>query len=125
MITEGTSGNIVYKLMSDFGLPVYQGRRDYSQEDRVVIHSHKQIRTDRWIENYIEVNVVVQDEGNSAKTSLLKQYENMLMAKFYEDIVGEYEGSPYVISFDSLGIEEDSQTKSHFVNCKIKFSVLR
>lgn len=125
MITEGFSSNIIYSLMQDFGIPVYQGRRDYETCDRVVIHSHKQVRTKCWMENFIEVNVVVLDEGNSAKMALLKEYESKLLSKFYEDIVGEYEGTPYVISFESLGIEEDSQTKSHYVNCKLKFSALR
>ena len=125
MITEGTASNIVYGIMRDFGLPVYQGRHEYSSEDRVVIHSHKQTRSAKWMKNYLEENVVVKDEGNMAKTALLKSYEARMMDKFYADIVGEYEGIPYVVTFESMGIEEDTQTGSHFVNCKILFSALR
>lgn len=126
MITEGDTQNIVYNLVKGLGLPVLQGdTKAYTKSPRVVVHAHKQEREKQYMKNFLEVNVVISDEANEAKRAMLKEYETRLKDMFYEDIVGVYKGSGYVIEMKSLGIEEDSTLKSHFVNCKLLFSTLR
>lgn len=124
MITAGDSENIVYALVQTFGLPVHHGWNT-SDADRVVIVAHKQERERQWLKNFIDVNLVVKDIDGEAQRSKLNGYQKTLQDFFYEDIVGEKDGVGYVITLESCGIEEDASLKSHFVNCKLLFSVLR
>ena len=126
MITEGDTQNIVYNLCKDMGLPVLQGdTKSHLKSPRVVVHAHKQEREKQYMKNFLDVNIVMSDVANEAQRAELKRYETLMKDKFYEDIVGVYKGCGYVIELKSLGIEEDSTLKSHFVNCKLLFSTLR
>lgn len=126
MITEGDTQDIVYSIVKSLGLPVIQGdTKNYSSKPRVVVHAHKQEREKQWMKNFLEVNVVMPDVANEAQRAKLKEYETQLKDMFYEDTVGTYKGSGYLIELQSLGIEEDTTLKSHFVNCKLLFSTLR
>ena len=98
MITEGDTQNIVYNLVKGLGLPVLQGdTKSYLKSPRVIVHAHKQEREKQYMKNFLEVNVVISDEANEAKRATLKDYETRLKDMFYEDIVGVYKGSGYVI----------------------------
>lgn len=128
MITSGESANIVYRIVSvGLGLPVSQSGNDtsHSDEPHVVVHPHKQERGKQYMRNFVEANVVVPDVDGEAQSGLLKSYEKEVLGLFYGDIVGEQNGTAYIMELQSLGIEQDSALNSHYVNCKIKFSVLR
>lgn len=126
MITEGDTQNIIYSIVKGLGLPVIQGdTKSHSKVPRVVVHAHKQEREKQYMKNFLDVNIVFSDVANEAQRARLKEYERRIKDMFYEDIVGTYEGSGYVVELKSLGIEEDSTLKSHYVNCKLLFSTLR
>lgn len=126
MITEGDTQNIIYTIVKGLGLPVLQGdTKSHSNVPRVVVHAHKQEREKQYMKNFLDVNIVFSDVANEAQRAKLKEYERRIKDMFYEDIVGTYEGSGYVVELKSLGIEEDSALKSHYVNCKLLFSTLR
>lgn len=124
MITAGDAANIIYGLVKDFGLPVYHGW-NISGSERIVISTHPQERELQWMKNFVDVNLIVPDVDNEAQRAKLNGYMQTLHDFFYEDIVGEKNGCGYIIELKSIGIEEDTQLKSHFVNCKLLFSALR
>lgn len=128
MITSGESANIVYGIVSEgLGLLVSQAGNDKSHSNvpHVVVHPHKQERGKQYMKNFVEANVVIPDIDGEAQSGLLKSYEKEVQNLFYGDVVGEQNGTAYVIELKSLGIEQDSALNSHYVNCKILFSVLR
>ena len=125
MITASDAENIIYGLVKpQFGLPVYHGWNN-SNEDRIVLVSHPQTKEKQWMKNFIDVCLVVPDVDNEAQRSKLNEYQRLLHDFFYINIVGEKEGTGYEIDMKSIGIEEDSQLKSHYVNCKLLISALR
>ena len=46
------------------------------------------------------------------------------MQEVLDDVVGEYDGSSYYYSIDSIGTEADTALKCHYVNVRILFQVL-
>ena len=124
MITAGDAANIIYGLVKPFGLPVYHGW-NISDAERIVISTHPQERELQWMKNFVDVNLVVPDIDNEAQRAKLNEYQRTLHDFFYADIVGEKDGCGYIIELKSIGIEDDASLKSHFVNCKLLFSVLR
>lgn len=127
MTTSGDSANIVYRIVAEgLGLPTSQSGNDtsHSSEEHVVVHAHKQERSKHYMKNYIEANVVVPDLDGEAQSGKLKGYEREVQKLFYGDLVGEQDGTAYVIELQSLGIEKDDALKSHYVNCKLLFSAL-
>ncbi len=128
MITSGDSANIVYRLVSEgLGLPVSQSGNNTSHSDEVhvVVHPHKQERSKHYMKNFVEANVVVPDVDGEVQSGLLKEYEREVRDLFYGDIVGEQDGTAYVIELQTLGIEADDSLNSHYVNCKLLFSALK
>lgn len=128
MITSGDSANIVYRIVSErLGLPVSQSGNDTGHSDvpHVVVHPHKQERSKHYMKNFVEANVVVPDLDGEAQSGLLKGYEREVQELFYEDIVGEQDGTAYVIELQTLGIVADDTLRSHYVNCKLLFSALK
>lgn len=124
MITASDAENILYTLVKTFGLPVYHGW-NISDADRMVLVSHPQEREKQWMKNFVDVCLVVPDVDNEAQRAKLNNYQRVLHDFFYIDIVGEKDGTGYVIELKSIGIEEDTQLKSHYVNCKLLISALR
>lgn len=127
MIASGDIGNLLFTITKSLKIPCYQGgnQKDYSTETRAVIHMHKMEKEPKFMKCFADVNVIVPDEGNEARTGTLKQYEQSLMELYYEPMVRVVNDHPLLIEIHSMGIEEDQQLKSHFVNCKLLISVLR
>ena len=124
MITASDSANILYSLVKPFGLPVYHGWNTLN-DDRIVIVTHPQEKEKQWMKNFVDLCLVVPDEDNEAQRAKLNDYQRRLHDFFYIDIVGEKDGTAYQIEMKSIGIEEDTQLKSHYVNCKLLISALR
>lgn len=124
MITASDVANIVYSLVKPFGLPVYHGW-NVSNDDRIVLVSHPQEKEKQWMKNFVDVSLIVPDVDGEAQRAKLNDYQRMLHDFFYIDIVGEKDGTGYNIEMKSIGIEEDTQLKSHYVNCKLLISALR
>lgn len=124
MITASDAANIVYSLVKPFGLPVYHGW-NVSNDDRIVLVSHPQEKEKQWMKNFVDVSLIVPDVDGEAQRAKLNDYQRMLHDFFYIDIVGEKDGTGYNIEMKSIGIEEDTQLKSHYVNCKLLISALR
>ena len=124
MITAGDSANILYTLLKPLGFPVYHGW-NFTDAERIVLITHPQEREKQWMKNFVDVNLVVPDKDSEAQRKKLNDYQRTLHDFFYMDIVGEHNGTGYVIELKSIGIEEDTPLKSHYVNCKLLISALR
>lgn len=90
--------------------------------ERVVVHVHKQSFGKVWAKCYTDINICVPDEDNGEiGLARLQELERLSQKSFKDGCCGTYDGDTYIFEYDSIGIEEDPQMRCHFVNIKLLF----
>lgn len=128
MIVTTDIANILYRDCKAFGIEVYQSGNipDEDKElssERVIIRTKTQSPETYWKKGFVEVNLCVPDLGGKANLIRLQELERKVQ-EVLDDVVGEYDGSSYYYSIDSIGTEADTALKCHYVNVRILFNVL-
>ena len=128
MIVTTDIANILYRDCKAFGIEVYQSGNipDEDKElssERVIIRTKTQSPETYWKKGFVEVNLCVPDLGGKANLIRLQELERKVQ-EVLDDVVGEYDGSSYYYSIDSIGTEADTALKCHYVNVRILFEVL-
>lgn len=127
MIVTTDIGNILYRDCKSFGIDIVPSGETLVGElksERIVIHAKKQQPGTYWKKSFAEVNLCVPDlSENKANTIRLNELEREA-DKLFDDVVSIYDGTRYHYSIDSIGTEEDTALKCHYVNIRILFEVL-
>ena len=128
MIVTTDIANILYRDCKAFGIEVYQSGNipDEDKElssERVIIRTKTQSPETYWKKGFVEVNLCVPGLGGKANLIRLQELERKVQ-EVLDDVVGEYDGSSYYYSIDSIGTEADTALKCHYVNVRILFQVL-
>ena len=111
MIVTTDIANILYRDCHTFGISIVPHGKKLTgpmKSERIVIHAKKQQPETYWKKSFVEVNFCVPD----LKESIL------------DDVTGRYDGTTYHYSIDTIGTEEDTALKCHYVNVRILFEVL-
>lgn len=127
MIVTTDIANILYRDCQSLGIFIVpQGKTLTGQmkSERIVIHAKKQQSGTYWKKSFAEVNLCVPDltEGE-ANTIRLNELEKQAQ-KLFDGVTGRYDGTTYHYSIDTIGMEEDTSLKCHYVNVRILFEVL-
>lgn len=128
MIVTTDIANILYKDCKAFGIEVYQAgnipdEHKKLSSERVIIRTKSQSSEEIWKKGFVEVNLCVPDMDGDANLIRLQELERKAQ-KVLGDVVGDYDGSNYWYSIDSIGIEADTELRCHYVNVRILFQVL-
>ena len=127
MIVTTDIANIIYKDCKAFGIDIVpHGKRltGALKSERIVIHSKKQQSGTYWKKSFVEVNFCVPDlKEGEANTIRLNELEKQAQ-KTFDGVTRRYDGTTYHYSIDSIGTEEDTALKCHYVNVRILFEVL-
>lgn len=129
MIVTSDIYKILFDKVKEFGIrDVYDGWNPIKhklKDKAVVIVTSTPIEPDTyWEKAYVHVNICVPDYLGNVNTKELNDMERLANLWIYDDIVGEYDGSSYRISKDSLGIERDDALKCSYVNLVLLFEIL-
>lgn len=127
MIVTTDIANILYHDCQSFGISIVPHGKKLTgamKSERIVIHAKKQQPETYWKKSFAEVNLCVPDlkegEANTIRLNELeKQAQGML-----DGVTGRYDGTTYHYSIDTIGTEEDTALKCHYVNVRILFEVL-
>ena len=127
MIVTTDIANILYRDCQPFEIDIVLHGKKLTgpmKSERIVIHSKKQQLGTYWKKSFVEVNICVPDlkegESNTIRLNELeKQAQEML-----DNVTGRYDGTTYHYSIESIGTEEDTALKCHYVNVRILFEVL-
>ena len=92
--------------------------------ERIVIHVKPQTRGDIFYKGFVEVNVVVPDEGDRAAHESLGEYERILNDAFKYDVVGEFNGETYRYGMNSICTLNEPDAHYHYVNARLTFETL-
>ena len=127
MITPSDIANILYRDCQVFGITVVPDGKKLKGElksERITIHAKKQQPGTYWKKSFNEVNLCVPDMNDGeANTIRLEELEHQAQQVF-EDVVGQHDDTTYHYSIESIGTEEDTDLKCHYVNVRILFEVL-
>ena len=127
MIVPTDIANILYRDCQPFGIDVVPHGKKLTgpmKSERIVIHAKKQQPGTYWKKSFVEVNLCVPDlkdgDDNFIRLNVLeKQSQDR-----FDSVTGRYDGISYYYSVDSIGTEEDTALKCHYVNVRILFEVL-
>lgn len=126
MIVTTDIANILYRDCKVFGIDIVpQGVTLVGElkSERIVIHAKRQQPGKYWKKSFAEVNLCVPDlSENEANSIRLQELEREATKRF--DAVESYDGTTYRYSVASIGTEEDTSLKCHYVNVRILFEVL-
>lgn len=133
MITSGDVQDMIVGMLkerfTDIDVRPQENNIDYdyseSRSNRIVVQSHKQTVEKQWVKNFVNIYIVVADEGKEAKTGTLKAYQRRLQDMFYGGIVTEFNGAICHITYSESSIEDDKALKSHYVNCRLLVKILK
>lgn len=127
MIVTTDIANILYRDCQTFGISIVpHGKKQTGamKSERIVIHAKKQQHETYWKKSFVEVNLCVPDlKEGEANTIRLNELEKQAKGLF-DGITGRYDGTTYHYSIDTIGTEEDTALKCHYVNVRILFEVL-
>ena len=94
-------------------------------EEAVVIVTSTPIEPDTyWEKAFAHVNICVPDYMGQANTPRLNELERMANGWVGKGITGEFDGTTYRISKESLGIERDDALECSYVNLVLLFEIL-
>lgn len=127
MIVTTDIANILYRDCQPFEIDIVPHGKKLTgpmKSERIVIHAKKQQPETYWKKSFAEVNLCVPDlkegEANTIRLNELeKQAQGML-----DGVTGRYDGTTYHYSIDTIGTEEDTALKCHYVNVRILFEIL-
>lgn len=91
---------------------------------RIVIHAKRQLRGDVFYKGFVEVNVVIPDNGDKPDHNQLEDAERILDDAFRYDTVGEYDGQSYRYGLHSMEVIKDGDSHYHYVNARLTFESL-
>lgn len=127
MIVTTDIANILYRDCLPFGIDIVpHGKKltDELKSERIVIHSKSQQPGTYWKKSFVEVNLCVPDlKEGEANTIRLNELEKQAQS-ILDDVTGRYNDTTYHYSIESIGTEEDTALKCHYVNVRILFEVL-
>ena len=127
MITTTDIANILYRDCKTFGIEIVPHGKKLTGElksERIVIHAKKQQPGTYWKKSFVEVNFCVPDlKEGEANTIRLNELEKQAQS-ILDDVTGRYDGTTYHYSIDTIGTEEDTALKCHYVNVRILFEIL-
>lgn len=127
MIVTTDIANILYRDCQIFGIDIVPHGKKLMGElksERIVIHSKNQQPGTYWKKSFVEVNLCVPDlKKGEANTIRLNELEKQAQ-ELFDGVTGRYDGVSYFYSIDSIGTEEDTDLKCHYVNIRLLFEVL-
>ena len=127
MIVTTDIANILYRDCQTFGISIVPHGKKLTgpmKSERSVIHAKKQQPETYWKKSFVEVNFCVPDlKEGEANTIRLNELEKQAQS-ILDDVTGRYDGTTYHYSIDTIGTEEDTALKCHYVNVRILFEVL-
>lgn len=127
MIVTTDIANILYRDCQIFGIDIVPHGKKLMGElksERIVIHSKNQQPGTYWKKSFVEVNLCVPDlKKGEANTIRLNELEKQAQ-ELFDGVTGRYDGVSYFYSIDSIGTEEDTDLKCHYVNVRLLFEVL-
>ena len=129
MIVTTDIANIIFKDCKSFGISEMHQRGNIPEgevkTERIVIYPKTQQPDAYWEKGYVEVNLYVPvTKTGKANLIRLNELERKAREMFKDGIVGQYDGSWYRYSSESLGIEEDKELCCYYVNVKLLFETL-
>lgn len=127
MIVTTDIANILYHDCQTFGISIVPHGKKLTgpmKSERIVIHAKKQQPETYWKKSFVEVNFCVPDlKEGEANTIRLNELEKQAQS-ILDYVTGRYDGTTYHYSIDTIGTEEDTALKCHYVNVRILFEVL-
>lgn len=127
MIVTTDIANILYRDCQPFGIDIVpQGKKLTGElkSERIVIHAKKQQPGTYWKKSFVEVNLCVPDlKRGEANTIRLNELEKQAQ-ELFDGVTGRYDEVSYLYSIDSIGTEEDTDLRCHYVNIRLLFEVL-
>ena len=128
MIVTTDIANILYRDCQSFGIEIVPHGKKLTgtmKSERIVIHSKKQQPGTYWKKSFVEVNLCVPDlKEGEANTIRLNELEKQAQEQL-DDATGRYDGTTYHYYIESIGTEEYTALKCHYVNVRILFEVLK
>lgn len=127
MIVTTDIANIIFKDCKSFGISEMYQRGNILEgkvkTERIVIYPKTQQPDAYWEKGYVEVNLCVPvTKTGKANLIRLNELERKAREIFKDGIVGQYGGSWYRYSSESIGIEEDKELCCYYV--KLLFETL-
>jgi len=93
-------------------------------KELIAVHVKKQSPDIIFDHGFVEVNLCVPDFKSGERNRLrLQQLERDAKEMLKTSIVGEYDGTTYRYSRDSIGIEKEASLKCNYVNVRLLFEV--
>lgn len=93
-------------------------------EEVVVVHVKRNSVGTYFDRGFVEVNLCVPDfKSGERNRPRLKELERTVKGMLKTSIVGEYDGTSYRYSRDSIGIEREESLKCSYVNVRLLFEV--
>lgn len=93
--------------------------------DRAIIATSKNDIGKYWGKCIVTFSVIVPDVApHIANLSKLSAYEKKVQNLFIDGIAGEHEGEGYLVELQSIGLDNASNIRCHFVNAKLMFNTL-
>lgn len=129
MIATTDIANIIFKDCKSFGISEVYQRGNIPEgkvnAERIVVYPKTQQPDTYWERGYVEVNLCVP-LSRSWRVNLIRLNELERKAKemFKDGVVGQYDGSWYRYSSETIGIEVDKELCCFYVNVKLLFEVL-
>lgn len=127
MIVTTDIANILYRDCQPFGIDIVPHGKKLTGElksERIVIHAKKQQPETYWKKSFVEVNLCVPDlKRGEANTIRLNELEKQAQ-ELLDGVTGRYDEVSYFYSIDSIGTEEDTDLRCHYVNIRLLFEVL-
>ena len=129
MIVTTDIANIIFKDCKSFGISEMYQRGNIlggkGKTGRILIYRKTQQPDAYWEKGYVEVNLCVPvTKTGKANLIRLNELERKAREMFKDGIVGQYDGSWYRYSSESIGIEEDKELCCYYVNVKLLFETL-
>lgn len=93
-------------------------------EEIIVVHVKKQSPDTIFERGFVEVNICVPDfKSGERNRPRLQVLERMAEGMLKTAIVGEFDGTSYRYSKDSIGIEKETSLKCNYVNVRLLFEI--
>lgn len=123
----------LYKEVNKWGLGITTYKRVHppvtldENFERVVVNTLAR-KDGSWSEGFANVNIFVPDVsvGTHSESNFvrLKALETIAIAKLGRGIIASVGGQQLCFSADAIGVEEDPQTYSHFINIRLQFQFI-
>lgn len=93
-------------------------------EETAVIIVKKQTTETYWKKGFVEVNVCVPNYKNGRRNgSRLDALEGLVRDMLKTSIVGDYDGTTYRYSEESIAVERDNDMKCYYINVRLLFEI--